>query len=214
MGWGQGWGLIPPSLLREAAQSHWVSKITSCTLRCRRSWATQTVAWRFWVKSETSDFLEKADSPLCKRFFWLNIAPFPFRPPLLLSKTFTSLWVQSCKTSTPLRVQPPRGEGDAPGETRGNTHVHPRLWSRPHCSLASTSAWAPIPAPRPACGSLNCFRWSAELQAFAHHGRPLPRFQVTLCFGEEFPDPQRQRKLITAHVSVWLPWGESGQGPT
>uniref|UniRef100_A0A7M4DVD9 Interferon regulatory factor 4 n=1 Tax=Crocodylus porosus TaxID=8502 RepID=A0A7M4DVD9_CROPO len=40
----------------------------------------------------------------------------------------------------------------------------------------------------------------AELQAFAHHGRPLPRFQVALCFGEEFPDPQRQRKLITAHV--------------
>lgn len=40
-----------------------------------------------------------------------------------------------------------------------------------------------------------------ELQAFAHHGRPLPRYQVALCFGEEFPDPQRQRKLITAHVS-------------
>ncbi|OWK13424.1 IRF4 [Cervus elaphus hippelaphus] len=65
-----------------------------------------------------------------------------------------------------------------------------------------------------ACGSLNCFRWSAELQAFAHHGRPLPRFQVTLCFGEEFPDPQRQRKLITAHVSVWSPSGDSGTGPT
>lgn len=43
---------------------------------------------------------------------------------------------------------------------------------------------------------------SLELQVFAHHGRPLPRFQVTLCFGEEFPDPQRQRKLITAHVSI------------
>lgn len=43
-----------------------------------------------------------------------------------------------------------------------------------------------------------------ELQVFAHHGRPAPRFQVTLCFGEEFPDPQRQRKLITAHVSSQL----------
>lgn len=44
----------------------------------------------------------------------------------------------------------------------------------------------------------------SELQVFAHHGRPTPRFQVTLCFGEEFPDPQRQRKLITAHVSIQL----------
>lgn len=42
------------------------------------------------------------------------------------------------------------------------------------------------------------------MQAFAHHGRSLPRFQVTLCFGEEFPDPQRQRKLITAHVEPLL----------
>ncbi|KAM9307540.1 interferon regulatory factor 4 [Gastrophryne carolinensis] len=39
-----------------------------------------------------------------------------------------------------------------------------------------------------------------ELQAFAHHGRPVPRFQIVLCFGEEFPDPQRGRKLITAHI--------------
>lgn len=54
---------------------------------------------------------------------------------------------------------------------------------------------------------LNSFFFScgfSELQMFAHHGRPAPRFQVTLCFGEEFPDPQRQRKLITAHVSTWL----------
>ena len=29
----RAWGLIPPALLREAAQSHRVSKITSCTLR-------------------------------------------------------------------------------------------------------------------------------------------------------------------------------------
>ncbi|XP_043575315.1 interferon regulatory factor 4-like isoform X2 [Chiloscyllium plagiosum] len=41
----------------------------------------------------------------------------------------------------------------------------------------------------------------AELQSYAHHGRSLmPRFQVVLCFGEEFPDPQRSRKLITAHI--------------
>lgn len=60
------------------------------------------------------------------------------------------------------------------------------------------------------CVVLACLPWLfhstvlslfAELQAFAHHGRPLPRYQVALCFGEEFPDPQRQRKLITAHVS-------------
>lgn len=55
------------------------------------------------------------------------------------------------------------------------------------------------------------FLWaSTELQAFAHHGRSLPRFQVTLCFGEEFPDPQRQRKLITAHVSPQLHSHHSG----
>ncbi|KAM9165421.1 interferon regulatory factor 4 isoform 3-T3 [Pangshura tecta] len=50
------------------------------------------------------------------------------------------------------------------------------------------------------CKLFDTQQFLAELQAFAHHGRPLPRFQVALCFGEEFPDPQRQRKLITAHV--------------
>ncbi|ELW70352.1 Interferon regulatory factor 4 [Tupaia chinensis] len=50
------------------------------------------------------------------------------------------------------------------------------------------------------CKLFDTQQFLSELQAFAHHGRPLPRFQVTLCFGEEFPDPQRQRKLITAHL--------------
>ncbi|NXG11579.1 IRF4 factor, partial [Sakesphorus luctuosus] len=50
------------------------------------------------------------------------------------------------------------------------------------------------------CKLFDTQQFLAELQAFAHHGRPLPRYQVALCFGEEFPDPQRQRKLITAHV--------------
>lgn len=54
------------------------------------------------------------------------------------------------------------------------------------------------PSTKPFLIALSLF---PELQAFAHHGRPLPRYQVALCFGEEFPDPQRQRKLITAHVS-------------
>ncbi|XP_028988750.1 interferon regulatory factor 4a isoform X1 [Betta splendens] len=39
-----------------------------------------------------------------------------------------------------------------------------------------------------------------ELQDFAHNGRHLPRHQVVLCFGDEYPDPQRPRKLITAQV--------------
>lgn len=60
-------------------------------------------------------------------------------------------------------------------------------WCLPACLLGLTHNMA-----------LSLF---PELQAFAHHGRPLPRYQVALCFGEEFPDPQRQRKLITAHVS-------------
>ncbi|XP_023567929.1 interferon regulatory factor 4 isoform X3 [Octodon degus] len=54
------------------------------------------------------------------------------------------------------------------------------------------------------CKLFDTQQFLSELQAFAHHSRPLPRFQVTLCFGEEFPDPQRQRKLITAHVEPLL----------
>ncbi|KAM6454233.1 interferon regulatory factor 4 isoform 2-T4 [Liasis olivaceus] len=50
------------------------------------------------------------------------------------------------------------------------------------------------------CKLFDTQKFLSELQIFAHHGRPLPRFQVVLCFGEEFPDPQRQRKQITARV--------------
>ncbi|KAM8967804.1 interferon regulatory factor 4 [Pelodytes ibericus] len=50
------------------------------------------------------------------------------------------------------------------------------------------------------CKLFDTQQFLTELQAFAHHGRPIPRFQITLCFGEEFPDPQRGRKLITAHI--------------
>ncbi|KAM4552616.1 interferon regulatory factor 4a isoform 1-T2 [Odontesthes bonariensis] len=39
-----------------------------------------------------------------------------------------------------------------------------------------------------------------DLQDFAHNGRHLPRHQVVLCFGDEYPDPQRPRKMITAQV--------------
>ncbi|KAG8508872.1 Interferon regulatory factor 4, partial [Galemys pyrenaicus] len=54
------------------------------------------------------------------------------------------------------------------------------------------------------CKLFDTQQFLSELQVFAHHGRPLPRFQITLCFGEEFPDPQRQRKMITAHVEPLL----------
>ncbi|XP_055475057.1 interferon regulatory factor 4 isoform X3 [Psammomys obesus] len=54
------------------------------------------------------------------------------------------------------------------------------------------------------CKLFDTQQFLSELQVFAHHGRPAPRFQVTLCFGEEFPDPQRQRKLITALVEPLL----------
>lgn len=44
-----------------------------------------------------------------------------------------------------------------------------------------------------------------ELQSCAHHGRTfMPRYQIVFCFGEEFPDPQRSRKLITAHIEPVL----------
>ncbi|XP_030045938.1 interferon regulatory factor 4 [Microcaecilia unicolor] len=51
------------------------------------------------------------------------------------------------------------------------------------------------------CKLFDTQQFLTELQAYAHHGRPIPHFQVVLCFGEEFPDPQRQRKLITAHIT-------------
>ncbi|TRZ00013.1 hypothetical protein DNTS_024066 [Danionella cerebrum] len=50
------------------------------------------------------------------------------------------------------------------------------------------------------CKLMDTQQFLAELQAFVHHGRPIPRSQVVLCFGDEFPDPQRQSKMITAQI--------------
>lgn len=47
---------------------------------------------------------------------------------------------------------------------------------------------------------LTLFFFLTELQDFAHNGRHVPRHQVVLCFGDEYPDPQRPRKMITAQV--------------
>ncbi|KAM3865840.1 interferon regulatory factor 4-like [Diretmus argenteus] len=50
------------------------------------------------------------------------------------------------------------------------------------------------------CKLFDTQQFLNELQAFAHDGRHIPRHQVVLCFGDEYPDPQRQRKMITAQV--------------
>ncbi|KAL0966184.1 hypothetical protein UPYG_G00292010 [Umbra pygmaea] len=50
------------------------------------------------------------------------------------------------------------------------------------------------------CKLFDTQQFLTELQGYAHHGRPLPRHQVVLCFGDEYPDPQRQIKMITAQV--------------
>ncbi|XP_053102692.1 interferon regulatory factor 4 isoform X2 [Hemicordylus capensis] len=68
------------------------------------------------------------------------------------------------------------------------------------------------------CKLFDTQQFLSELQLFAHHGRPLPRFQIMLCFGEEFPDPQRQRKQITAHVEPMFArqlyyFAQQGTGP-
>ncbi|XP_074492340.1 interferon regulatory factor 4-like [Sebastes fasciatus] len=39
-----------------------------------------------------------------------------------------------------------------------------------------------------------------EIQSYGLHGRPLPRFQVLLSFGDECLDPQRQRRILTVQV--------------
>ncbi|XP_029286259.1 interferon regulatory factor 4-like [Cottoperca gobio] len=39
-----------------------------------------------------------------------------------------------------------------------------------------------------------------EIQSCGLHGRPLPRFQVLLSFGDEFLDAQRQRQSLTVQV--------------
>uniref|UniRef100_A0A8C7IB65 Interferon regulatory factor 4a n=1 Tax=Oncorhynchus kisutch TaxID=8019 RepID=A0A8C7IB65_ONCKI len=50
------------------------------------------------------------------------------------------------------------------------------------------------------CKLFDTQQFLTELQGYAHHGRPMPRHQVVLCFGDEYPDPQRQAKMITAQV--------------
>uniref|UniRef100_A0A2I4CWA0 Interferon regulatory factor 4a n=1 Tax=Austrofundulus limnaeus TaxID=52670 RepID=A0A2I4CWA0_AUSLI len=50
------------------------------------------------------------------------------------------------------------------------------------------------------CKLFDTHQFLLELQDFAKNGRHLPRLQVVLCFGDEYPDPQRPRKLITAQV--------------
>ncbi|XP_064849011.1 interferon regulatory factor 4-like isoform X1 [Oncorhynchus masou masou] len=50
------------------------------------------------------------------------------------------------------------------------------------------------------CKLFDTQQFLTELQGYAQHGRPMPRHQVVLCFGDEYPDPQRQTKMITAQV--------------
>ncbi|KAM8849425.1 LOW QUALITY PROTEIN: interferon regulatory factor 4a [Spinachia spinachia] len=50
------------------------------------------------------------------------------------------------------------------------------------------------------CKLFDTQQFLIELQEFAHNGRHLPRHQVVLCFGDEYPDPHRPRKMITAQV--------------
>ncbi|KAM9322044.1 interferon regulatory factor 4a [Pholidichthys leucotaenia] len=50
------------------------------------------------------------------------------------------------------------------------------------------------------CKLFDTRQFLIELQDFAHSGRNIPRHQVVLCFGDEYPDPQRPKKLITAQV--------------
>ncbi|XP_030015285.1 interferon regulatory factor 4a isoform X2 [Sphaeramia orbicularis] len=50
------------------------------------------------------------------------------------------------------------------------------------------------------CKLFDTQQFLIELQEFAHNGRHLPRHQIVLCFGDEYPDPQRTRKMITAQV--------------
>ncbi|XP_067330057.1 interferon regulatory factor 4a isoform X2 [Channa argus] len=50
------------------------------------------------------------------------------------------------------------------------------------------------------CKLFDTQQFLIELQDFALNGRHIPRHQVILCFGDEYPDPQRPRKMITAQV--------------
>lgn len=50
------------------------------------------------------------------------------------------------------------------------------------------------------CKLFDTQQFLIELQDYVHNGRHLPRHQIVLCFGDEFPDAQRTRKMITAQV--------------
>ncbi|XP_019734747.1 interferon regulatory factor 4a isoform X2 [Hippocampus comes] len=50
------------------------------------------------------------------------------------------------------------------------------------------------------CKLFDTQQFLIELQDFARNGRRVPPHQVVLCFGDEYPNPQRPRKMITAQV--------------
>uniref|UniRef100_A0A671VVY7 Interferon regulatory factor 4-like n=1 Tax=Sparus aurata TaxID=8175 RepID=A0A671VVY7_SPAAU len=50
------------------------------------------------------------------------------------------------------------------------------------------------------CRLLPTQDYLTELQSYGLHGRPPPRFQVLLSFGDECLDPQRQRRTLTVQV--------------
>ncbi|XP_067086484.1 interferon regulatory factor 4-like [Osmerus mordax] len=50
------------------------------------------------------------------------------------------------------------------------------------------------------CKLLNTQDYLTELQSYNLHGRPLPRFQVLLSFGDDCLDPQTQRRTLTVQV--------------
>ncbi|XP_023284752.1 interferon regulatory factor 4 [Seriola lalandi dorsalis] len=50
------------------------------------------------------------------------------------------------------------------------------------------------------CKLLHTQDYLTEIQSYGLHGRPLPRFQVLLSFGDECLDPQRQRRTLTVQV--------------
>lgn len=50
--------------------------------------------------------------------------------------------------------------------------------------------------------SISSPSWLSEIQSYGLHGRPLPRFQVLLSFGDDCLDPQRQRRTLTVQVTV------------
>ncbi|KAF3835522.1 hypothetical protein F7725_028080 [Dissostichus mawsoni] len=50
------------------------------------------------------------------------------------------------------------------------------------------------------CKLLHTQDYLTEIQSYGLHGRPLPRFQVLLSFGDDILDAQRQRQSLTVQV--------------